>query len=240
MADVYQGENVSGEFPHAWRPNKTNPYLNTHRASGMPHIGANTGSMPITTTNVSIWCNGSRVGMIQSFTVKESRNNNKLQEIGTEGVVQIVPGQTNGGTLSVSRIALYNSSLFNALGLTRTGTFVPYNGTMDNKNDSYSDDETWDSFTTGDEVYHRPIARTFSNPFKTLKDQRVPIEIQSKTQMDGTQNAWYIEAYVDCWLTSYSKAFSASNITITESANIDYSDVFAQYTDSASGNFNWN
>ena len=58
--------------------------------------------------------------------------------------------------------------------------------------------------------------------------------------MDGTQNAWYIEAYVDCWLNSYSKTFSASTITITETANIDYSDVFAQYTDSASGNFNWN
>lgn len=226
----YQGKKVDNTS-YAWRPDSTNQYLNTHRASGMPHIGADTGSMPITTTNVSVWCNGSRVGVVQSFTVKEARSNTKIQELGTEGVVQIVPGNTNGGDLSVSRFALYNSSLFNALGLTRTGNFVPWNGTIDTDNNTYSTD-TWDSFTTGDDTYHRPIATSFSNPFKTLKDQRVPIEIMTKTQMDGTQNAFYIETYVDCWLTSYSKAYSASNVTITESANISYSDVFAQYVES--------
>jgi hypothetical protein len=204
-----------GEY--AYDPSVTNKYLNTHRASGMPSIGADTGSMPITSTNVSVWCNGSRVGVIKSMSVNENRTNVKLQELGTEGVVQIVPGNTNGGTLSINRFALYNSSLFNALGLTREGEFQPYG------------DSGWDEFTNGDPEYHNPIKSSFSSPFKTLKDQRVPIEIQTKTQMHGDQWAFYIETYVDCWLNSYGKTISANDITITENASIDYSDVIATY-----------
>lgn len=228
MAD-YNGQKVENT-QYAYVPNKTNPYLNTHRASGMPLIGADSGSMPITSTNISIWCNGMRLGAIQKFDVSESRSNKKLQELGTEGVIQIVPGNTKGGTLKITRIALYNSNLWNALGLTRTGSFVQYKGTMD-RDDSSGADDGWDSFTTGDDTYHRPVMTTFSNPFKTLKDQRVPLEVMTKTQMDGSQNAWYIETYIDCWLTDYGKSYSSSDITISENCSMVYSDVIATYTE---------
>lgn len=228
MADVYTSEKVPNTS-NAYNPSKTNPYLNTHRASGMPHIGADTGSMPITSTNVSIWCNGQRIGAIQKFDVSESRQNKKLQELGTEGVIQIVPGNTKGGQLKVTRIALYNSSLFNALGLTRTGSFVQYNGVMDRDVEGDAGGG-WDGFTTGDDTYHRPLMTTFSNPFKTLKDQRVPLEVMTKTQMDGTQNAWYVETYIDCWLTSYGKSYSSSEITVSEDCGMVYSDVITTYT----------
>ena len=200
---------------NGYDPSQTNPYLNSHRASGMPNIGGDTGSMPVTTTNISVWCNGDRVGVIKSFKVSENRTNEKLQELGTEGVVQIVPGNTKGGNLTIDRFALYNSNIFNALGLTRTGTFQPTN--------------KWDSFTTGDPTYHRPKNKTFSNPFKTLKDQRVPIEIQTRTQLSGDEDAWYIETYVDCWVSSFSRSIAAETITISENVTVEYSDVFATY-----------
>ena len=206
------GSRVNGT--NGYDPSVTNKYLNSHRASGMPNIGADTGSMPITTTNISVWCNGSRVGVIKKFSVKESRTNEKLKELGTEGVVQIVPGNTRGGTIDVERIALYNSNIFNALGLTRYGNFQ--------KSSEYKPSNKGDS-------YHRPKNGTFSNPFKTLKDQRVPIEIQTRTQLDGDANAWYVETYVDCWINSFSRSIAAETITISESVTIDYSDVFATY-----------
>ena len=200
---------------NGYDPSVTNPHLNSHRASGMPNIGADTGSMPITTTNISVWCNGSRVGVIKKFSVKEQRTNEKLKELGTEGVVQIVPGNTKGGTIDIERIALYNSNIFNALGLTRYGTFQKK--------------QNYDPFTSGDDTYHRPTANTFSNPFKTLKDQRVPIEIQTRTQLDGDADAWYVETYVDCWISSFSRSIAAETITISESVTAEYSDVFATY-----------
>lgn len=220
MPDYSSSKKVEGT-QYAYDPSETNKHLNTHRASGMPNIGADTGSMPVTTTNVSIWCNGSRVGVIKTFSVSENRTNQKLQELGTEGVVQIVPGNTKGGELSVERIALYNSNLFNALGLTRTGTFQNVN-----------DDGFNDVGNKADDLYHRPTNSTFSNPFKTLKDQRVPLEIMTKTQLHGNQDAWYIETYVDCWLSSFNRTIAAETITISEKATIQYSDVYASYSSS--------
>jgi hypothetical protein len=206
----------------AYAPGSTNPYLNSHRASGMPNIGADTGSMPVTTTNISVWCNGSRVGVIKNFQVSESRTNTKLQELGTEGVVQIVPGNTKGGNLNIERIALYNSSIWNALGLTRTGEFVS----------NMSESSDYVAFSgTDDSGYHRPADYTFSNPFRTLKDQRVPVEISTKTQLQGDSEAFYIETYLDCWISSYSKSIAAETITVSEKVTAEYSDVVAAYVE---------
>lgn len=185
----------------AYRPT-SNSNLNTYRASGMVDMDTNPGGIAITTTNIEIWANGMKVGFIQSASPSESRNIVKVQELGTEGVVQAVPGNTNGGQLSISRLALYNSNIFSALGLTSTGQ---HNG----------------------------------NPIKTLKEQRVPIEIKMKTRKPidyaGT-DGWYEEAYVDCWLASYSKTVASSTITITEQATVQYSDIhISPITTSAMG-----
>ena len=111
-----------------------NTSTNTHRATRNDIRVANNTMKPnspfdnvgaTTSTNIFVYSNGCIVGMIQSFNVSEQRQVNKLQAIGWEGVVQAVPGNTNGGTLNVSRIALYESSIWNALGLTTSG--VPFN-----------------------------------------------------------------------------------------------------------------
>ena len=143
----------------AWTPD-TNKMLNTYRASGMAEFGDDIPTMAITTTNIQVFSNGMRVGFVQSFNPSESRNITKVQELGTEGVVQAVPGNTNGGQLSISRFAVYNGSLMNAIGGTDTGKFV-----------------------STDEMYDGNYSRSngiFSNPFKTLKDQRVPLEFKVK------------------------------------------------------------
>ena len=198
---------------NAYSPD-TNMTLNTHRASGMPEVGENGGSLPITTTNIDVFANGMRVGFVQSFSPSESRNIIKVQELGTEGVVQSVPSNTNGGQISLSRFAVYNSNFYNAVGATRTGKFVR------------AGDQVAGSASTYDTG-----SRTFGNPFKTLKDQRVPLEFKIKTRIPSgdSQHTYYVETYTDCWLSSYSKAIAASTITITETATVQYSDVYAAY-----------
>lgn len=194
---------------------ESNSNLNTYRASGMVDMENNPGGIAITTTNIEVWSNGMKVGFIQSASPSESRNIVKVQELGTEGVVQAVPGNTNGGQLSISRFALYNSNIFAALGLTPSGQFGNPTQQYNNYNGS------------ADGPYNVGNGK---NPFKTLKDQRVPIEIKMKTRKPMDYNSgvdgMYEEAYVDCWLASYSKTVASSTITVTEQATIQYSDVY--------------
>ena len=189
----------------------TNRSLNTQRATGMPEIGDNSASLPITSTNIEIYSNNMRLGFVQSFTPQEQRQIVKVKELGTEGVVQSVPGNTNGGTISLSRLAIFNANLYNSLGLTPTGQF----STVDRQ--VYNSASTYNSSTN-----------TLGNPFKTLKEQRVPLELQAKTKQPDDQNTtYYVETYVDCWLTQYSKSIATQTITVTESATISYGDVYS-------------
>lgn len=186
----------SGEL---YNQNNINNTLNTQRAfenkiratddMAMNPKSSNENSLLQTSTNIDILSNGVTVGMIQSFTITENRDINKLQEIGTEGVVQAVPGNTKGGSLNVNRMALYGSNLWDAVGLV---------GVKNTDNTIQI--------------------------FQTLKNQRVPFEIQIKTPRSNTD--FYYETYIDCWLSSYSKTFAVGTITVAEQATIMYADVY--------------
>ena len=189
----------------------SNKTLNTHRASGMIETGDTGGNLAIASTNISVYSNDMRIGFVQSLTPSESRNITKVQELGTEGVVQAVPGNTNGGQLAITRFSVYNANLFNSLGLTPSGQFTA------------RDSQLAGSTNAMDATY-----RTYGNPFKTLKDQRVPIEFKVKTAIPGSVETYYIETYIDCWLSSYSKSYAAGTITVSETATIQYGDVLAQ------------
>lgn len=210
-----------------------NTSTNTHRATRNDiRVANNTlnpndpydNALAATSTNIFVMANGCTVGMIQSFTVNENRNIQKLQAIGWEGVVQAVPANTDGGTLNVSRIALYESSIWNALGLTTSG--VPFNelGTKVYDNPNGSDATGWDApnhvnAPDGYKTNTRLI-------FKTLKDQKVPLEIQTKTRREGSSEDYYMETYIDCWIQSYSKSYTTQNIVVSENCVISYADVY--------------
>src|SRR5574344_391530 len=195
-----------------------NTSTNTHRATRndirvanntMKPLSSNDNVGAMTSTNIFIYSNGCIVGMIQSFSVNETRNVNKLQAIGWEGVVQAVPSNSNGGTLNVNRIALYESTIWNALGLTTSG--VPFNEVGSKVYDSKDGtNQNWDAATVKSESDgYKTKTRLV---FKTLKDQRVPLEIQVKTRREGSDDVYYVETYIDCWIQNYSKAYQVSNI----------------------------
>ena len=212
-----------------------NTSTNTHRATRndirtanntMKPVSSFDNSLATTSTNIFVYSNGCIVGMIQSFNISEQRQVNKLQAIGWEGVVQAVPGNTNGGTLNVSRIALYESSIWNALGLTTNG--VPFNEVGSKVYDSTAKDSAtdWDSSTMVQEDSASSRKVNTRLVFKTLKDQKVPLEIQVKTRRNGSADEYYVETYIDCWLASYSKSYTVQNITVAETAQISYADVY--------------
>jgi len=136
--------------------------------------------------------------MIQSFNVSENRSVNKLQAIGQEGVCQAVPQNTKGGQITANRLALYGERLYDAFQIESTST--------SNINTSSN-------------------ANTI---FRTLKDQRIPFEIQTITASkaeSGNKVSYYSETYIDCWISSYKKSYSVSNITVSEDVTIMYADV---------------
>lgn len=69
---------------------------------------------------------------------------------------------------------------------------------------------------------------TGKNLFKTLKDQRIPFEIQVSTVAAGSsegETSYYHETYVDCWISNYRKNYTVQNITVSEEVTIMYADV---------------
>jgi len=210
-----------------------NTSTNTHRATRNDIRVANNTMKPndpydnvaaTTSTNIFVMANGCTVGMIQSFVVNESRQVQKLQAIGWEGVVQAVPANTDGGTLNITRIALYESSIWNALGLTTSG--VPFNelGTKVYDYPDGTDSANWDKAThVNMPDGHKTNTRLV---FKTLKDQRVPLEIQVKTRREGSKEEYYMETYIDCWIQSYSRSYSVGSITISDQVTVSYADVY--------------
>ena len=224
-------------------PNRGNSGLNTHRATRneiKKHVNnfrpqnPDANGLAMTSTNVFIYSNGNIVGMISDFQVNEGRNTVKLQAIGTEGVIQQVPNNTNGGTLSVKRIALYSSNIWNALGLATDGNGYDQTGAMVYNR---TDENSWDTSSVyANESSNRTLAAGARIVFKTLKDQRVPLEIQVRTPLEGSgvfgvnededSAQYYTETYIDCWLNSYGKGYASGTITVTEDVSIDYADVY--------------
>ena len=208
--------------------------LNTHRATRndiKPNNntfeleGPDVNGLAMTSTNIFVYSNDEIVGMIQSFSVKESRTIDKLNAIGVEGVIQAVPQNSNGGTLDVTRIALYSSNLWASLGLTTTGNGYDAAGSKTYRGKT---DANWDKASY--KINNGDSGKTISNGskilFKTLKDQRVPLEIKVKTPINGQATKWYTETYIDCWLSSYSKSYDVGKITVAEQCSIDYADVY--------------
>jgi hypothetical protein len=207
----------------------TNQNLNTHRASqneirstdnDVNPDSSDDNELLQTSTNIFIYSNDAVVGMIQSFSISENRQIKKLHAIGWEGVVQAVPQNTKGGQLNVSRIALYNSSIWNALGLSQDAT--PYNplGKKIHEGASPTKDKNSHTSSTGGKTMKS------DQVFNTLKDQRVPLEIKVKTKKKGGTDEYYIDRYIDCWLSSYQKSYKVGDVTVGEDVTIDYADIY--------------
>lgn len=214
-----------------------NMQINTHRytrndirtaENKLSPTDSFTNSKVMLATNIFIYSAGAIIGMIQSFQVSESRTIDKIQAIGWEGVVQAVPHNTKGGQLQIQRIALYDSTLYNALGLNTQGD--PHNliGSLVHEgapsSPAQENQHGWDQYKVSEYTNGPEVSKGFT--FRTLKDQRTPLEIQVRTRMKGNGDSFYVTTYIDCWLSQYSKPYSVSDIKVTEQATMMYGDVY--------------
>lgn len=62
-------------------------------------------------TQIIVYVNDQPVGAIQSFQETQQRTNKKLQEVGTDGIIEIVPQSAANITLTVNRIVFDGLSL---------------------------------------------------------------------------------------------------------------------------------
>lgn len=119
----FDNQNLNTQRAYGWdRTTNTDQTTGTRTKPNSSHENG----LLQTSTNIKLKMNGEVVGMVQSIAVSESRNINKLQAVGFEGVVQAVPSNTNGGQLTISRIALYDRKMANITGLHNNdvGVFV--------------------------------------------------------------------------------------------------------------------
>jgi len=103
------------------------------------------------------------------------------------------------------------------MGLTATGQFI------DQKNVVESGNAAGNNFISGS-AFKRMDSGTYGNPFRTLKDQRVPLEIwvetllpyDTTTASDIQNYNVLLEIYFDCWVSSYQKTIQASQVVMLD------------------------
>ena len=86
--------------------NLSYPYTGTNLDAGKTRTGLS--------TQIVITVNGEPVGAVQSFQVQQQRGTKKISEVGTDGIIEIVPSAPTNITLSVTRIVFDGLSVTEA------------------------------------------------------------------------------------------------------------------------------
>lgn len=166
--------------------------LNTRQYPDEKEIGI------VTSTNIQIKINGQPIGLIQSLRRDESRDVQRVMEIGTEGLVQLVPQNYQGGTLSVDALAVYGRLFFRAIRMKDWG--APQ------------------SFIAN----YNPVGMLVQNriPFT------VEVLTRGRNHNKGPGSLGQIrEIFHGCFLTQYGKTVQISDVTVTETVQIAYARV---------------
>jgi hypothetical protein len=163
------------------------------------------------------------VGAIQTLTPTESRSLTRISEVGTDGVLEIVPTSAFTIELSVTRLVFDYRRLPAAFGrgfrhihaqrIPFDIVVIDYNPYVESFNDF---SETDDRNLVDSPLTPNPTAKTGkAGQFDvTAKDNTLTATINvSAAHTIKTR-------YVNCWLASYSYTYDQSNYLITENATI--------------------
>ena len=154
------------------------------------------------------------LGYIQNFAEAQARTANPQYEVGTEGIVELIPAQPTY-TINVSKVGVYHYSLvkiFNDIGAQADSRYAAIQAQLAAKGHS-----TGDMFTN---LVNMPI------PFDILVKELNPGGADpANPSVMGTK-------YRDCFMTAYSRPILASgNLTVVETATISARDVkYSQIT----------
>jgi len=159
------------------------------------------------------------VGYIQQLVEAQSRPANPTYEVGSMGIVELIPGQPAPVTLNITKLAVYGQNLIqafmqytNADETVATPEVVSSGGGLASV--SSSSVRAWAN------AYVQGKSLTNISAIQVLSDAPVGIVIKVEEHApDGL--GLMTTTYHDCFFTTYGKTVAASgNLTITETATL--------------------
>jgi len=174
------------------------------------------------------------VGAIQTLAPTETRPLVRISEVGTDGVLEIVPNAAFTIELAVTRLVFDYRRLpaafargfrhIHAQRLPFDIVVLDYNPYVENFN-SFSE--------TGETTANNSVPSPITPNFDASSGNQGAVDVNADDPLTGltatsqaNEGAVIRTRYVNCWLTSYSYTYDQSNYLITENATIWAETVF--------------
>lgn len=153
----------------------------TNRGSGQTRTGLS--------TQIAILVNGEPVGAIQSFGQTQQRSTKPITEVGTDGVIEIVPSGATQVTLSIQRMVFDGLSITEAFKrgfMNISAQRIPFDIVVVDRFSSANDGEATSLITVYKNCWFTNISKTYSSQdYVVSENASVSCETVYTTQGDG-------------------------------------------------------
>ena len=172
-----------------------------------------TGSRAVTNAvispNVELTIGNFKIGYARRMTETQTRPVNPVYEIGTVGIVEMVPGQPAPVTLALEKAQIYGATLVNIIA--KAVDSGDLSGISAAAGLSLEDTKTalriW--------VEKRLGAGAAFGGIQTLADMPVGFQIKTEEQHPVDESKLYIGTYHNSWITRYTRPIVASGDLLT-------------------------
>ena len=188
-----------------------------------------TGSKAVTNAvlspNVELQVGTFTIGYAKQVTETQARPVNPVYEIGTVGIVEMVPGQPAPVTLALEHVAIYGASMINVIAMAiDSGNLSGISAAAGlSEADTAIALKTWLQQRLGANA-------TMSNVY-SLSDMPVGFAAKVMEQSPIDASAVYITTYNNCWITRYTRPIKATGDLLV----VETMDISAQSTTTKPG-----
>ena len=150
------------------------------------------------------------LGVVSSFAPTDARNTEAVRGIGFgDQIAELVPGMSDPIGITLSRTALYQQNVFQALG---------YKGGIDGLVRALKH-HRW-PFDLRQEIVISEVNTLNGTGLDALTAGAGPESVPGSGQVIAT-------LYAGCWITNYSSTFSADTAIVAEEVTLSVTDIFA-------------
>lgn len=152
------------------------------------------------------------IGVVSNFSPQDARTNETVRGIGFgDQIAELVPGMSEAIQISISRTALYEMNIFQALG---------YKGGVDGLVRAIKH-HRW-PFDLRQEVVISEV------PFSETEMLASQVDATMSPEGSAEPGSKVIATlYAGCWFASYSSTFSADTAIVAEEVTLNATDIFA-------------
>jgi hypothetical protein len=178
-----------------------------------------TGSKAVTNAvispNVELQIGNFTIGYARQVTETQARPVNPIYEIGTVGIVEMVPGQPAPVTLSLEHVAIYGATMINVIALAiDSGNLAGISAAAGlSAADTATALQIW--------LQQRLGANATMGDVFSLSDMPVGFQCKIKEQSPISASAVFITTYNNCWITRYTRPVKATgDLLVVETMDI--------------------